>query len=87
MKFVVRTKSTGDKIYLIEDNKRKWIRNPETLNLLGFKFGDEKTINFADLLKYEDDGYIDLSTKKSEIKHYVKNSFKKSGVLNYRKYA
>lgn len=62
-RFTVRTLSTGDKVYLIENGQRMWIRNPETLNKLGFSMGEEKTISYEDLMKYKDGGSIDLQFK------------------------
>jgi len=63
-KFTVRAKGSGDKVYLIENGVRKWVKNPETLNKLGFKLGEEKMIDFKELMEYEDGGYVDLKKKK-----------------------
>ena len=41
---LIRTKETGDKIYLVKNGIRYWITSPEILTKLGFKFGDEKFI-------------------------------------------
>lgn len=59
--FLLRTKYTGDKVYLIQEGKRYWIRNPETLEKLGFSFGQEKEETIQKLHEYEDSGSIDLS--------------------------
>lgn len=69
--YTVRTKETGDKVYLIKDKKKHWIKNPETLRALGFWFGDEKTIKYKELVKFEDGKPIDLSKKETDNKETV----------------
>lgn len=49
----VRSKATGDKVFLIKDQKYHWIKNIETLKALGFNLGQEKFIEFAELQQYE----------------------------------
>ena len=51
---VVRTKSSGDRVYLLDDNKksRQWITNPDVLAKLGFEQGDVKEVDDSLLLKY-----------------------------------
>jgi hypothetical protein len=51
-KRVVRTKSSGDRIYMIDDVKktRQWVTNPDVLKGLGFEFGDVVEINDTELL-------------------------------------
>lgn len=44
---LVRTSETGDAIFLIEMGHYHQIQNPETLNALGFQFGDEKMISYT----------------------------------------
>lgn len=62
-KYTVRTKYTGDKVYLIDGKTRAWIRNPETLAKLGFELGTEKTIPYEELIEFEDIEPIDLKEK------------------------
>jgi len=54
---VVRTKSSGDRVYLLslkEDGKktRQWVYNPEVLESLGFNMGDVVEIEDSELLTY-----------------------------------
>lgn len=53
---VVRTKSSGDRVYLLNDGKdpktRQWVYNPEVLESLGFSFSDVQEIEDSELLKY-----------------------------------
>lgn len=85
----VRTDVTGDKIFLIKDGKRQWIRNPETLHALGFEFGQEVKITPQELYNYEDGGSIDLKENKetgeTEIEYTA--AYKPGGSLNYRRSA
>ena len=61
--YTARTKQTGDKVYLIKDNKKHWVKNPFTLEKLGFRMGDEKEIHFEDFVKFEQGEAIDLQKK------------------------
>lgn len=85
----VRSQATGDKIFLVKDGKRQWIRNPETLHALGFEFGQEVMIEAKELFAYEDGGSIDLkkneATGESEVVYT--EAHKPSPVLNYRRSA
>ena len=45
--YTARSDETGDKVYLVKDNTRYWIKNPETLAKLGFTLGQEKNIPFS----------------------------------------
>lgn len=51
---VVRTKSSGDRVYLLDDNKksRQWVTNPEVLGKLGFDQSDVQDVEDGELLKY-----------------------------------
>ena len=49
----VRTKETGDKVYLITGNVIQWVKTLETLNSLGWRLGQEITISLEELRKYE----------------------------------
>lgn len=54
---VVRTKSSGDRVYLLsikEDGKktRQWVYNPEVLESLGFNMGDVVEIEDSELLTH-----------------------------------
>ena len=55
-KRVVRTKSSGDRVYLLDDTQdpktRSWVTNPEVLKGLGFEIEDVKEVDDAELLKY-----------------------------------
>ncbi len=46
-------RATGDEVYLIKDNEKHWITNPETYSLLGYKFGDEIIISPSELANYK----------------------------------
>jgi len=50
--YAVRSPSTADKVYLIKDGKKYWIKNPETLMKLGFKFSDVKSITNEEMVKF-----------------------------------
>ena len=39
----------GDRIFLLRGGKKHWVRNAEVYSKLGFKFGDEKEIDFDTL--------------------------------------
>lgn len=82
--YLVRTSATGDKIYLIQDGSRYWIKNPETLEKLGFRFGQEKEITYTELIDLEDGGYIDMKPRKIEMGNDVSD---KKPILNYRRSA
>ena len=53
-KRVVRTKSSGDRVYLLDDvkNTRQWVTNPEVLKGLGFEIEDVTEVDDQELLKY-----------------------------------
>lgn len=57
---LIRTKETGDKLYLKKENTVHWIKNPETLEALGGKFGMEVTITKEEFEKLERGEPIDL---------------------------
>lgn len=42
-------RSTGDRIWLLKGGKKYWVTNKETYEKLGFKFGDEREIDFETL--------------------------------------
>jgi len=54
-KRIVRTKSSGDRVYLLDDEKktRQWVTNPEILDSLGFIMEDVTEADDNDLLKYQ----------------------------------
>lgn len=64
--FTARTEETGDRVFLISNKKRYWVKNPETLSKLGFSLGTEKTIPFAELLQYPEYEPVDLTVPGSE---------------------
>lgn len=84
--YLIRTNYTGDRIYLVQDETRYWIKNPETLEKLGFNFGQEETINFSEMNKLTDGGIVDL-TKRDESSVAVEKSVTTKPVLNYRRQA
>lgn len=53
-KRVVRTKSSGDRVYLLDDNKktRQWVTSPEVLKGMGFVLDDVAEVDDAELLKF-----------------------------------
>lgn len=53
-KRVVRTKSSGDRVYLLDEVKktRQWITNPEVLAGLGFEVGDVVEVEDSEIMKY-----------------------------------
>jgi len=42
-------RSGGDRIWLLKGGKKHWVRNAEVFSKLGFKFGDEREIDFETL--------------------------------------
>lgn len=52
---VVRTKTSGDRVYMIDEIKktRQWVTNPDVLKGLGFEIGDVVEIEDNELLKYQ----------------------------------
>src|SRR3990167_8371346 len=52
IKGLVRSKESGDKIFLIKDGFKHWVTSPEVLKELGFSFGQETFIDRADLQKF-----------------------------------
>lgn len=42
-------RGNGDRIYLLKGGKKHWVRNAEIYSKLGFKFGDEKELDFETL--------------------------------------
>lgn len=59
-KRVVRTKQTGDKVYVVENNTARWVKNPETLYELGFDFGSVENIEQEEFFSFDRDEPIDL---------------------------
>lgn len=54
-KRVVRTDSTGDRVYLLveETMTRHWITNPEVLDSLGFEINDVIKITDDEMIRYQ----------------------------------
>lgn len=54
-KRVVRTKTSGDRVYLLDETKgtRQWVTNPEVLKSLGFESSDVTEIDDDELLKFQ----------------------------------
>lgn len=53
-KRVVRTKSSGDRVYYLDEVKkqRQWVYNPNVLQSLGFDMSDVVEIEDSELLRY-----------------------------------
>lgn len=53
-KRVVRTKSTGDRVYLIDETAKTkaWVTSPEILGKLGFELSDVQDIEDSEMLGY-----------------------------------
>ena len=53
-KRVVRTNSSGDRVFLLDEVKktRSWVSKPEVLDASGFTMADVVTIEDEELLKY-----------------------------------
>jgi hypothetical protein len=54
-KRIVRTKTSGDRVYILDEIKktRQWVTSPEVLKSLGFELSDAIEIDDADLFKYQ----------------------------------
>lgn len=54
-KRVVRTKSSGDRVYMLDEVKktRQWVTNPDVLQGLGFEISDVVDVDDSELLKYQ----------------------------------
>ena len=54
-KRAVRTKTSGDRVYFIDEVKktRAWVTNPDVLDSLGFEMGDVVDVEEDELLKYQ----------------------------------
>jgi hypothetical protein len=96
----IRTPYSGDKVYMVFQGKRFWIRNPYTLEQLGFTLGQEKMMEMPEFQKLQDGGSIDLTFPEDKRMDMIKNvtqtqvpsipvqaSSTPKGILNYRKSA
>lgn len=54
-KRAIRTKSTGDRVYLIDDNAKTkaWVTSPEILTKLGFTMNDVVDLEDSVLVSYQ----------------------------------
>jgi len=54
-KRVVRTKSSGDRVYCLDEEKktRRWVTNPQILDGLGFEATDVTEVEDSELLRYQ----------------------------------
>lgn len=54
-KRAIRTKSTGDRVYLIDDNAKTkaWVTSPEVLSKLGFEMNDVVDLEDSELISYQ----------------------------------
>jgi hypothetical protein len=96
--YTVRTPYSGDKVFLIYKGKKFWIKNPFTLEKLGFSLGQEKIMDMTDFNNLIDGGALDLTFPEDEKKKQMdvvtdsstpisteyKPNVSKS-ILNYRK--
>lgn len=67
---LVRSVATGDKIFLIHQDKKMWITSPEALHALGCEFGDEEEVSYRRLDQYPDGESVTITnaeTLKTEI--------------------
>ena len=87
--YTVRTKETGDKVYLIRDGKRHWVKNPTSLRALGFNLGDEVIIDYEKLIELEIGKPIDKKAplKKDEPKKKKESKSGRKPILGYKKSA
>jgi hypothetical protein len=60
----VRSNSSQDRVYLIREGKKHWIKNPETLFKLGFNFHNVKNIGNEEMDTYETSDDMDLQEEK-----------------------
>lgn len=53
-KRAVRTKNTGDRVYLIDDNTKSkaWVTTAEILSKLGFEMNDVQDLDDSELVQY-----------------------------------
>jgi len=59
--YTIRSEETGDKVYVVKNEKRHWLKNPQSLTKLGFSLGQEKNVPFAELLKFPEGEPIDMT--------------------------
>lgn len=54
-KRAVRTKSSGDRVYVLDEEAktRRWVTNPEVLKSVGFEIGDVVEVDDSELLSYQ----------------------------------
>ncbi len=54
-KRAVRTKSSGDRVFLLDDEKktRQWVTNADILLAIGFEMGDVVEVDDKEMLKYQ----------------------------------
>lgn len=54
-KRVVRTKTMGDKVFVLDEVKksRQWVTSPQILEGLGFEMGDVVELEESEFLKYQ----------------------------------
>ncbi len=54
-KRAVRTKSSGDRVYILDDQTktRRWVTNPEVLKSIGFEISDVVEVDDNELLSYQ----------------------------------
>ncbi|QGH72298.1 MAG: hypothetical protein [Podoviridae sp. ctg2L5] len=62
--FLARTVATGDKVFLVFKDERRWVTSPEALALLGYQFGDEHEVKYNQLLKYPEGEAIGMDDAK-----------------------
>jgi len=63
--FLARSVATGDKVFLIFKDERRWITSPEALAGLGYQFGDEHEIKYNQLTSYKEGEAIGVDDVKS----------------------
>ena len=88
--YTVRTKETGDKVYLIKDGKRHWVTSPEALKEAGFTLGQEETVPYEEIAKLEEGKPISVKqevSKPVEVKDSIEIFTSNEPILGYKEEA
>ncbi len=85
--YTIRMKGGGNKVYLVKDNTFSWVKNPYTLNKLGFSLGNEKFLSGEELAALEKGEPLDLMPATPEPPMIKMEEIAEAKVLTYRKEA